>query len=53
MCQVENVSDYYTQIAIQGPKGVDTLQKLTDVDLSQVKIYWFTHGTVCGLERTF
>jgi aminomethyltransferase len=47
--KVENLSDDYTQIAIQGPKGVDTLQKLTDADLSKVKFYWFTHGTVCGL----
>jgi len=50
-CKVENLSDNYTQIAIQGPKGVDTLQKLTDADLSQVKFYWFTHGTVCGLKN--
>ena len=50
-CKVENLSDNYTQIAIQGPKGVDTLQKLTDVDLSKVKFYWFTHGTVCGLKN--
>src|ERR1017187_5282004 len=48
-CKAENLSDNYTQIAIQGPKGVNTLQKLTDADLSQVKFYWFTHGTVCGL----
>ena len=48
-CKVENLSDQFTQIAIQGPKGVDTLQKLTDADLSQVKFYWFTHGNVCGL----
>ncbi len=48
-CKVENLSDNYTQIAIQGPKGVDTLQKLTDADLSKVKFYWFTHGKVCGL----
>jgi len=47
--KVENLSDDYTQIAIQGPKGVDTLQKVTDADLSKVKFYWFTHGTVCGL----
>jgi len=49
--KVENLSDDYTQIAIQGPKGVDTLQKLTDADLSQVKFYWLTHGTICGLPR--
>ena len=50
-CTVENLSDNFTQIAIQGPKGVDTLQKLTDADLSKVKFYWFTHGTVCGLKN--
>jgi aminomethyltransferase len=49
--KVENLSDNFTQIAIQGPKGVDTLQKLTDADLSKVKFYWFTHGTVCGLKN--
>src|ERR1700729_2138975 len=50
-CKVENLSDNFTQIAIQGPKGVNTLQKLTDADLSQVKFYWFTHGTVSGLRN--
>jgi aminomethyltransferase len=49
---VENLSDDFTQIAIQGPKGVDLLQKLTDVDLSAVKFYWVTRGTVCGLRNT-
>jgi aminomethyltransferase len=50
-CEVENLSDEFTQIAIQGPKAVDLLQKLTDADLSAVKFYWFTHGTVCGLKN--
>ncbi len=45
-CEVENLSDNYTQIAIQGPKAVDLMQKLTDVDLSTVKFYWFTRGTI-------
>jgi aminomethyltransferase len=51
-CTVEHLSDDYTQIAIQGPKAAATLQKLTDADLSQVKFYWFTHGSVCGLPHT-
>jgi aminomethyltransferase len=51
-CKIEHLSDDFTQIAIQGPKGVDLLQKLTDVDLSAVKFYWLTHGTVCGLKNT-
>jgi glycine cleavage system T protein (aminomethyltransferase) len=50
-CRVENLSDDFTQIAIQGPKGVDLLQKLVDVDLSAVKFYWVTRGTVCGLKN--
>ncbi len=48
-CAVENLSDDFTQIAIQGPKGVNLLQKLTDVDLSAVKFYWVTRGKLCGL----
>src|SRR3954469_5056051 len=51
-CHADDVGDYYTQIAIQGPKAQATLQKLTDVDLSQIKNYWFRHGTVCGLPNT-
>ena len=50
-CKVEILSDDFTQIAIQGPKAVNALQKLTDADLSQVKFYWLTHGTVCGLKN--
>ena len=50
-CKGENLSDDFTQIAIQGPKGVDLLQKLTDANLSAVKFYWVTQGTVCGLKN--
>jgi aminomethyltransferase len=50
-CSVENLSDDFTQIAIQGPKDVNVLQKLTDADLSAVKFYWVTRGTVCGLRN--
>ncbi|HEY4905301.1 MAG TPA: glycine cleavage system aminomethyltransferase GcvT [Candidatus Sulfotelmatobacter sp.] len=48
-CAVENLSDDYTQIAIQGPKAVNLVQKLTDANLSAVKFYWVTHGTLCGI----
>jgi len=48
-CAVGNLSDDFTQIAIQGPKGVNLLQKLTDTDLSKVKFYWVTRGKLCGL----
>src|SRR5579872_5815963 len=45
---VEFTSDRYTQLAIQGPKAGATLQKLTPVDLSGIKYYWFADGTVSG-----
>ena len=48
-CAVENLSDDFTQIAIQGPKGVNLLQKLTDANLGAVKFYWVTRGKLCGL----
>jgi len=50
-CKVEDLSDDFTQIAIQGPKGVNLLRELTDADLSAVKFYWVTRGTVCGLKE--
>jgi aminomethyltransferase len=51
-CAVEDLSDIYTQLAIQGPRAVDVLRKLTNANLDAVKNYWFTHGTVCGLKDT-
>jgi aminomethyltransferase len=46
---VEFTSDNYSQFAIQGPQARATLQKLTRVDLSAIKYYWFTDGEVCGV----
>src|SRR5260370_26987638 len=51
-CVVEELSDAYTQLAIQGPRAVDLLQKLTDAELNGSKNYGFTHGTVGGLKST-
>src|ERR1700741_78018 len=52
-CTVEDLSDIYTQLAVQGPGEADLLGKLTDANLDEVKNYWFTHGDVCGLKNTF
>ena len=46
--QVENHGERYAQLAIQGPRARATLQKLTPVDLSAIKYYWFTDGEVSG-----
>ncbi len=46
---VTNRSPQTAQIAIQGPRAVAILQRLVpDADLSAVKYYWFTYGTVLG-----
>ena len=51
-CHVSDYSDYYTQLAIQGPRAAETLAKLTSTDLTAIKNYWFAWGTVCGLPNT-
>jgi aminomethyltransferase len=42
-------SKYYSQLAVQGPRALDTLKKLTKTDLTAIKKYWFTWGTVAGV----
>ena len=41
---IENISDNISQLAIQGKNAAATLQKLTDIDLSSIKFYWFIEG---------
>jgi aminomethyltransferase len=42
-------SDDYAQIAVQGPKAVGLVQRLTPVDLTPVGTYRFTEGPVAGI----
>jgi aminomethyltransferase len=46
---ISDYSAYYSQLALQGPKALATLQKLTKTDLNAIRNYWFTHGTVAGV----
>jgi len=46
--EVVFASDRYAQLAIQGPKGLATLQKLTKTALEPIKYYHFTDGEVSG-----
>jgi aminomethyltransferase len=46
---ISNYSSYYSQLALQGPRALDTLAKLTKVDLASIRNYWFTWGTVAGI----
>lgn len=46
--ELENASDHIGQLAIQGPKAIDVLQRLTPVDLSLIPYYSFTTGEFAG-----
>ena len=49
--KMTNISNETSLIAIQGPKATETLQKLTDTNLSDIPYYHFTLGTVAGVEN--
>ena len=48
---ISDYSPYYSQLAVQGPRALETLQKLTKVDLAAIKNYWFTWGQVAGIHN--
>lgn len=47
--EIGDESSRYAQLAVQGPRALATLQKLTPVDLGAIRNYWFTSGEVCGI----
>ncbi|HNX56340.1 MAG TPA: glycine cleavage system aminomethyltransferase GcvT [Prolixibacteraceae bacterium] len=46
---LENASPAISQLAVQGPKALATLQKLTDINLSEIKYYTFVTGAIGGV----
>ena len=46
---LENVSARTAQLALQGPQAEKILQKISDIDLAQIKYYWFTQGKIDGV----
>src|SRR5277367_4549333 len=48
---MKNISDRTSLLAVQGPKAMDTLQKLTSVKLADIPYYSFTKGTFCGCDN--
>ena len=46
---MQDVSDDMALLAVQGPKAVETVARLTDTDVAALKFYTFTHGTVAGV----
>ena len=49
--ELENASDHMAQLAVQGPKAILALQKLTDIDLSSIPYYTFKVGKFAGEEN--
>ena len=49
--ELENKSDDISLLAVQGPKAIETLQSLTDIDLSKMSYYTFEKGTFAGEEN--
>jgi aminomethyltransferase len=48
--EMENISDQLSLLAVQGPNAIKVIQKLTEVDLSNIPYYSFASGSVAGLE---
>ena len=47
---LENASDKYAQLAVQGPKATEMLQLLTDADLSAIPYYAFREWSFAGVQ---
>lgn len=48
--EMENVSDNYSLLAIQGPKAAEAMQSLTEINLSEMVYYTFQHGKFAGID---
>ena len=48
--ELENASDWMAQLAVQGPKATEMLQKLTTLNLSEIPYYTFKVGTLAGVK---
>ena len=49
-CTINNQSDNYSLLAVQGPKTIKLLQELTKINLSEIKYYNFEIGTIAEIE---
>lgn len=49
--EMKNISDQTSLLAVQGPKTVEALQSLTDVDLAGMKYYTFVRGKFAGFDN--
>ncbi|MBD3906445.1 glycine cleavage system aminomethyltransferase GcvT [Chryseobacterium sp. Ch-15] len=47
--EVSNISDSVSLLAVQGPKSVEVLQKLTDINVREMDSYTFTIGELAHI----
>jgi aminomethyltransferase len=48
---MQNISEDYSLLAIQGPKAVEAMQSLTSIDLAAIKYYHFEVGPFAGIDN--
>ena len=48
---LQNQSDQWSLLALQGPMATSILKELTETDIDSIPFYRFTHGTVAGVDR--
>jgi aminomethyltransferase len=48
--EVRNRSAEYSQLALQGPRALEILARLTRASLGNLRTYWFTSAVCCGVE---
>lgn len=51
--KMTNVSDDFSLFAVQGPKAIDVIQKLTTEDVAQMEYYTFKEVALCGIDNVF
>lgn len=49
--EMKNISDRTSLLAVQGPKAMETLQKLTDIKLADMPYYHFAKGKFAGKDN--
>ena len=48
---LQNQSDQWSLLALQGPMATSIIKELTETDIDSIPFYRFTHGTVAGIDR--
>jgi len=50
-CKIDNRSDAYSLLAVQGPKSLELLSELSESDLSSLNYYTFLQAEISGIDN--